>query len=150
MMAGFLALFNEPERVVVAKGFWIDIKKGLTAEDYEGAQRALLGKMSMNNDGLSAEPDTVAYQHELVFRAITDWNLTDENDQLLPLEPKTAKHESIRRLPQFVFVDLYERINNAASPRSQADEVSFRDGGEGRDSGNQNADDSADASKVSD
>lgn len=134
-MAGFLSLFNEPERVVVVDGYWVDIKKGLSAEDYEAAQRALLGKMSMNNNGLSAEPDTVAYQHELVFRAIVDWNLTDENDQPLPLAPADVKHASIRRLPQFVFIDLYERINAAATPRSKAEEVNFRDGGESRTEG---------------
>ena len=46
-MAGFLSLFNEPERVVVADGFWVDIKKALTAEDYEAAQRALLGRLPL-------------------------------------------------------------------------------------------------------
>ena len=128
-MSGFLSLFNEPERVVVADGFWIDVKKALTAEDYEAAQRALFGKMSMSNEGLSAEPDTIAYQHELVFRAIVEWNLTDENGELLPLTPPDAKHASIRRLPQSVFLDVYERVNEASAPRSKDDEVRFRIGG---------------------
>ena len=128
-MSGFLSLFNEPERVVVADGFWIDVKKALTAEDYEAAQRALFGKMSMSNEGLSAEPDTIAYQHELVFRAIVEWNLTDENGELLPLTPSDAKHASIRRLPQSVFLDVYERVNEASAPRSKDDEVRFRIGG---------------------
>lgn len=134
-MAGFLSLFNEPERVPVAPGFWVDIKKSLNAEDYEGAQRALFGKMSMAGGSLVAEPDTIAYQHELVFRAITDWNLTDENDNVLPLAPAAAKHESIRKLPQSVFIDLYERINEASSPRSTEEELSFRDSGESRSAG---------------
>ena len=133
-MAGFLSLFNEPERINVAKGFWIDIKKSLTAEDYEAAQRALLGKMVMNGANLTAEPDTILYQHELVFRSIIDWNLTDENGELLPLTPAQAKHDSIRRLPQVVFVDIYEKINEASTPRGGEEEVRFRDGGADSDS----------------
>jgi hypothetical protein len=136
-MAGFLSLFNEPERIIVAKGFWIDIKTSLTAEDYEAAQRALLGKMSMSGNNLTAEPDTIAYQNELVYRAIVDWNLTDEEGNDLPLTPAKLKHNSISRLPQAVFIDIYERINEASKPRSGEDEIQFRDGGESRDNGNE-------------
>lgn len=148
-MAGFLSLFNEPERLNVAPGYWVDIKKSLTAEDYEAAQRALLGKMSMSNNSLTAEPDTIAYQHELVFRSIIDWNLTDENGEQLALEPAKAKHDAIRRLPQVVFVDIYNRINEASTPRTKEDEIQFRDGGESRDSGASSVAGSPDAPEVS-
>jgi len=139
-MAGFLSLFNEPERVVVADGFWVDIKKALTAEDYEAAQRALLGRMTMTGDGLRAEPDTIAYQHELVYRSIIDWNLTDEDGEKLPLTPEASKHKAIRRLPQSVFVDLYNRVNEASTPRSGEAEMRFRSGSEVSDSGRESDD----------
>ena len=148
-MAGFLSLFNEPQRIVVADGYWIDVKTSLTAEDYEAAQRALLGKMSMVGGALTAEPDTISYQHELVFRAVCDWNLTDENGAALPLTPSSAKHDSLRRLPQSVFIKLYEAINEASSPRSKEDEIQFRDGGESSDSGELSVNGLPDASKVS-
>jgi hypothetical protein len=149
-MAGFLSLFNEPERLIVAKGFWIDIKTSLTAQDYEAAQRALLGKMSMSGNNLTAEPDTIAYQNELVYRSIVSWNLTDEEGNDLPLEPAKLKHISIGRLPQAVFIDIYERINESSKPRSGEDEIQFRDSGTSRDNGNESLDGAFFATEVSD
>ena len=131
-MSGFLSLYNAPERIEVAKGYWIDVKSNLTTEDYEAAQRALLGKMSMVVGGdLQSEPDTIAYQREIVSRAIVDWNLTDENSQPLALEPRDAKIESISRLPQSVFIMIYERVNESTAPRSKDDEVCFRESDSG-------------------
>jgi len=149
-MSGFLSLFNEPERIIVADGYWIDVKSSLNAADYEAAQRALLGKMSMQGGNLSAEPDTVAYQHELVFRAIVDWNLTDEDGQLLPLTPATEKHTSIRRLPQSAFVAIYEKINDAATPRKREEEIRFPVGSESGDNGAAGLDGVSESSEVSD
>ena len=136
-MAGFLALYNAPKRIEVADGYWIDIKTSLTTEDYEVAQRALFGKMKMGAGGeLQTEPDTIAYQNELVQRAIIAWNLTDEDDNPLPLEPPAEKSASIQRLPQSVFITVYEEVNEGATPRSKDDEVSFRAGGQGSAVGN--------------
>jgi hypothetical protein len=148
-MSGFLSLFNAPERIIVAKDYWIDIKTSLTAEDYEAAQRALLGKVSMSNGGMSAEPDTIAYQHELVFRSIVDWNLTDENGEPLPLTPANDKHASIRRIPQSVFIDLYTRINEASTPRDKEDDIRFRSGSETSDNGRESVDGVSVAPEVS-
>jgi len=136
-MAGFLSLYNAPQRIEVAEGYWIDVKTNLTTEDYEAAQRALIGKMTMIGGGeLRSEPDTIAYQHELVLRAIVDWNLTDENDAPLPLEPADNKRASIKRLPQSVFLTIYEQVSEASAPRSKDDEVSFRASGESSAVGN--------------
>lgn len=129
-MAGFLDLFNGPQRIFVTEdhAYWVDVKKSLTAEDYEYAQRALIGKMVMSDDGVRSEPDSVGYQHELVFLGIVDWNLTDEGDKPLALTPPEAKHASIRRLPQSVFLALYRQINESSAPRGKDAEVSFRAG----------------------
>jgi hypothetical protein len=136
---GFLALFNEPERVTVAEGFWIDLRTSLSAEDYEAGQRVLLGRMTMTDSKLNSTPDTIGYQHELVFRSIVDWNLTDEEGAVLPLEPAKEKHDSIRRLPQLVFIDLYQRITVASTPRGGQEESTFRDGGDASDPGNESS-----------
>jgi hypothetical protein len=149
-MSGFLSLFNTPERIIVAPGYWIDIKPSLSAEDYEGAQRALLGKMSMNGGAVSAEPDTVAYQHELVYRSILDWNLTDEDNILLPLTPNKLKHDSIRRLPQSVFLDIYTRVNEASASREDSEQIAFRDGSELSPEGGQGIDEVPESSEVPD
>lgn len=130
-MAGFLSLFNTPERLPVAEGFWIDIKKSLTTEDYEAAQRTLLGKMSMvAGEGIRSNPDTISYQQELVFRAIVDWNLTDENEALLPLSPEVNKRASIKKLPQEIFLDIYQKVSVSSAPRDSDAERNFRSGGE--------------------
>lgn len=130
-MAGFLSLFEGVERVTVAPGFWIDVKKSLSADDYAAAQRALLGTMKMDSGGMHSEPDSVGYQQELVFLAIADWNLTDASETQLPLVPESLKRESIKRLPQSVFLDIYQRVTAASTPRSPEDEMSFRNGSEG-------------------
>ena len=65
-MAGFLSLFNATEKLDVAEGYWIEVKTSLTAADYAKAQHALLGKMKMSQGDMTAEPNTVAYQQELV------------------------------------------------------------------------------------
>ena len=129
-MPGFLSLYNQTERIEVASDYWIDIKTNLTTAEYEAAQRSLLGKVSMlGTGGIQTEPDTIEYQHALVSSSIVAWNLTDEDGQSLPLEPETAKRESINRLPQSVFLAVYERVNEASAPRSRDEELSFRDGG---------------------
>jgi hypothetical protein len=148
MTTGFLALFNEPERLEVAPGFWIDVRTSLTAEDYAGAQRVLMGKMTMQDSKLNASPDTIAYQHELVFRGIVNWNLTDEEGVLLPLEPDKLKHDSINRLPQSVFNELYLKINAASTPRRGGEEAQFRAGSDSDGSGDEPSDALPVASEV--
>jgi hypothetical protein len=129
-MAGFLSLYNQTERIEVADGYWVDIKTNLTTEEYEAAQRVLIGKVSMRGAaGIQSEPDTIAYQRALVSQSIVGWNLTDEADQPLPLEPEQARATSISRLPQSVFLAIYERVNASSAPRTTDEEISFRDGG---------------------
>jgi hypothetical protein len=149
-MAGFLSLFNTPERVEVANGYWVELKTSLTTEDYEAAQRVLLGKMSLVAGGeLRSEPDTIAYQQEIVARAIVNWNLTDEHGHDLPLAPEEAKLASIRRLPQSVFLALYEKASDSTAPRSSEEELKFRPDGESRLVGNGQAE-APNTPKISD
>jgi len=130
-MAGFLSLFNTPERIEVADGFWIDVKSTLSTEDYEYAQRALLGKMTMIGGGeLRSEPDTIRYQQELVSRSIVAWNLTDEDGKVLPHATEEEKMESIRRIPQSVFVLVFQKVSDDTKPRSSDEELKFRSSGE--------------------
>lgn len=126
-MPGFLSLYNTPDRIEVAPGYWIEVKKSLTAEEFEHAQSALLGNVSFGAGGeFKSEPDTAAYQREIVFRSIVDWNLTDENDQPLPLTPDEDKMKSIMRLPQEVFGMVFDLVNETSGARSKDDEVRFR------------------------
>jgi hypothetical protein len=151
-MPGFLSLFNEVERVTFEGEYWVDLKKALTVEDYETAQRALLGKMSMMDGKVRATPDTIEYQHELVFRSIVDWNLTDEDGIKLPLNPDDKKHKSIRALPQSVFLELYTIVNASTTPRGRDESKEFRDDGAVSDSGDAESESGeiSDVSEVSD
>lgn len=140
----FLGLFNGLERVwVVADEYWVDVKRSLSAADYETAQRTLIGALKVVDGDMQAEPDSVGYQLELVFLGVQDWNLTDEVGNALPLSPAETKRQSIKRLPQSVFLQLYQRIHAASSPRSADEQVRFRAGDAGDDRGNDPA--SADA-----
>lgn len=126
-MPGFLSLFNTPERVHVADGYWIDIKTNLTTEDYEKAQRVLFNSVELGASGeMQTAPDAIAFQMEQVFLSIVDWNLTDEDGVLLPLSTEDEKRASIKKLPQSVFTLVYDRVVESNQPRSKEDEVSFR------------------------
>ena len=115
---GFLNLYDSTEEIVVAQNpddpstpYTVTIKQFLTNEEYAKAQKALMRPRVTVKAGQDAETEATmeseAYQQVLVFSAVVSWNLTDRNDQPLPLTI-----ESVRALPQVVFNKLYARIND--------------------------------------
>ncbi len=60
--------------------------------------------------GQISEGTVGKWQIEEVAQSIVDWNLTDENDSLLPLEPIEARRAALKKLPKWAF----ERIWQAA------------------------------------
>ncbi len=76
--------------------------------------------------------NTAAYTEVLLAEAVVAWNLTDEMDRDLPLEPPSAKLESIRRLPAPVRKLLREKVEeyNEDSVRTPEEQKTFRTGGD--------------------
>jgi hypothetical protein len=125
---GFLSLFDGVERVEVAEGYYVTLKKYLSNDDYTAAQNALLTSRQLVSGGgaadkISAKIDTAGYQQTLLFHAIEAWNLTDVNDVALPLNI-----DSVKRLPQPTFLLLYGRVTaNNKEKETAAEQTSFRD-----------------------
>lgn len=120
---GFLSLYDQTERLEVAEGYWVEIKQHLSGDEDDACTRALLGpegtQMHSQSNGQSREQtaaairarlDQAAYQRELMAASIVGWNLTDQNDQALPLAPANAKRASIARLPQVVRDQITARL----------------------------------------
>jgi hypothetical protein len=124
-MPGFLSGYNQVTRINIdPEGkWWIDVKDHLSRRDTAIATTALVKPIVRYEDGDSqtqGNVDTVSYQMELVIAGIVDWNLTDEEDVLLPLDPPDAKRESINRLPNDVFTIVAGHIQGVPRPASDA------------------------------
>lgn len=103
-MSGFLSLYSGTERVILGGDYWVEIRQFLSNADYATAQRALFIP-KVKNQEVTATIESEAYQQTLVLLSIVNWNLTDENNVLMPVTI-----ESVRRLPQRSFLQLLDRI----------------------------------------
>ena len=146
--------------------YWVTIKKTLTADETDRAEDARLsatnvskaagkaarGAAARRRVGRSTPEDeetvktllnfnTGAYKRALVQAAIVDWNITGENERLLPLHPASAKAMSIALLPTIVRDRIFEAVEEtmATEERDEDEDADFRDrvpaGGEFEDDG---------------
>ena len=133
---GFLSHYSDTERIDVTPvgvedgPYYVVIKKYLTGDEFEAAKRAL-SSVKIEDSNLTPEPDIAAYQRELIVASVIDWNLTDENDQPLPLTPLPAKRTSVGKLPETVLSSLLIKINETNEPRTAAEKLSFPDAAPG-------------------
>lgn len=130
---GFLT-HGEPVRVDLGEGFWADVRSGLSFGDMADAQKKLSAYRVADNDVVS-EPDIAGYQIEMVKRALLSWNLTDENDGLLPTSPPDKLVASLKRLPQWAFNTIYSKVADLNNERSPLEEHNFPKGPAVGDSG---------------
>lgn len=126
---GFLALYSGTERIDVGNDYWVEVKVCVTKAENDAAQRKMMqNKMSVHAGvgQIEGDLDIPAYEEELVFQSITNWNLTDHNNNPLPLVPADAKRLAVQSLPSPVFQDIFKRVNDLNGARSSADSDSFR------------------------
>lgn len=107
---GFLGLYSGTEKIDVAPGYWVEVKKFLTNADYSEAQKALVVRPHIkggeNGQTVEGGIESESYMQVVVLRGTVAWNLTDENDADLPITI-----ESIERIPQPIFLKVYTRIS---------------------------------------
>ncbi len=135
-MPGFLSNYNTVTRLEIdPEGkWWVDVRESMTRKDAALAQSALVKPIVKYEGGDSQTQgniDTVGYQTELVVAAVVNWNLTDEDDVLLPLDPPEAKRESINRLPDKVFMLIAGHTQGVKKPGAPED-AAFQAGSVGR------------------
>lgn len=131
-MPGFLSKYAGTTTVNFDDGFWVTVRKSLPRGVSADARSLLMRpvmRIDQNDDGESqkatttADVDTSAFQDEIVYHSIVDWNLTDEGGQPLPLTPEAAKRASIKILPDEVFDAIYEACQGSPKrkPKGAAD-----------------------------
>lgn len=115
-MPGFLSGYNSTTRLFIDpdKKWWIDVKDHLSRREQATASAALIQStvryVGIDDAETTGSINTTAYQMELVVASVVDWNLTDEEDQPLPLSPDEDKRESINRLPSEVFTTIIGHV----------------------------------------
>ena len=117
--------------------WYVEVKRSLTKSDMGAAERKLLQIRATQGAGsasasVDAGIDVVEYQLEMVAAAIVSWNLTDENDVLLPFQTKDELLASLRILPSSVFTAILDRVDKLNEPRTTAEKATFRDAGVGQ------------------
>ncbi len=136
-MPGFLSEYSTITKVELGGGWWVRVRKFLSRGDFKAAQAKLITPTMKYTEQEQAETtgsvDTGGYQNELVARAIVEWNLTDENDQPIPIGtvhpdngPDLTRYRAVNVLPGEVFDKLLLAIEGAA-PKTK-DKLAAKDG----------------------
>jgi hypothetical protein len=123
----FLSAYNGVTRVVISKDgdkeYWVDLKKYLTQGGQETAEAAM-NRVEVVNGKPVVRPDVAKYRKLMVFAAIDDWNMDDDNGQTWPINL-----QNVGRLPLPIFNQLWVQIqtNNSESERSKDEQLDFRE-----------------------
>lgn len=120
---GFLSAYTGTYRVEFGNDFWVDLKKYITQGGQEQAEKALM-KMVTVAGSPEARPDVASYRKHMVLASIDQWNLTDDNEQILPISM-----QSVQRLPIPVFNELWQQVSerNSTPERSSEEQIDFRE-----------------------
>jgi hypothetical protein len=131
-VSGFLSKYKAITRVEIeapspdhTEGYWADVKTHLTRGETKAANEALyrlVMKLEVNEKADTDAPTAEAsgemhlddYQTAIAMAAVVAWNLTDEDDVVLPLEPNSAKLTSFDRLPGDVFNKILAHVQGVA------------------------------------
>lgn len=136
---GFLSRYSGTDIIDLGDGYNVTLKRflpGDTLEKADAARVEAVAEAQQGGDNKTVRVHTTtnvsAYTEILLGEAIVAWNLTDESDHTMPLEPLSAKLDSIRRLPASVRKMLREKVeeNNEDSVRSPEEQKTFRAGGD--------------------
>lgn len=69
--------------------YWVEVKSCLTRKDQRQVEAALTSVTYNDAGGIKGSPDVSKSRDLLVQLSIVDWNLTDDADERLPINPGT-------------------------------------------------------------
>jgi hypothetical protein len=122
---GFLSKYKETKKVDLGDGFYVDVKKYLTARERTAAEKKLINASMVTEKGkqgnLITQVDAGEYRLELANQAIADWNLTDEMDMPLSLIPP-FRLQSIERLPTQIVDQIVAVIDDVGAEKTPEEE----------------------------
>lgn len=128
---GFLSKFKGTEKLDLGDGYFIELKQHLSTLD-TAYLRELESEVIFTyegNDKTARAPKLSEAQFERVVCSVASWNLTDDNDQLLPYATKPLIRQSLEKLPDVVYTKILQAVNElkeAGSP-DREDQIRFRD-----------------------
>jgi hypothetical protein len=136
---GFLSEYEGTDRIFVVDGseeWWVDVRKCLSDKETQEISKASLKKVldarnavnleTLDEGGIRATltpEDLQENQRLTVLLSVVGWNLTDENEEVLPFAPRAALEESLTRLPGFVTTRLTQEVvrrNTVTSAEAQS------------------------------
>ena len=131
-MPGFLSDYTKITTVYLDadQKWWAKVRRYLTRGDFKSAQDILITATMRYSGGeddstdakaeTSGPVNTGGYQNELVARALVEWNLTDENDNPIPIgslnaqrQPDPTRYAAVDVIPQEAFDLLLASIEGA-------------------------------------
>ena len=131
-MPGFLSDYSKITTVYLDpdQKWWAKVRRFLTRGDFKAAQDILITATMRYSGGdddatdakaeTSGPVNTGGYQNELVARALVEWNLTDENDNPIPLGglnaqrmPDPTRYAAVDVIPQEAFDLILGAIEGA-------------------------------------
>lgn len=149
--------------------WWIELLKALRHEDHIVVDKLLASSMSMRptDDGQAnttiGGEGLVAQGEEILVRSIVDWNLTDENDESIPVGkpsqdmPKQMRDQqleltrrSIARLPEQTILGLKLVTQRANRPKKDGEVARFPGGDQEGDPGRRADEGRVDAGELLD
>ena len=115
---GFLSKYTRTEKIDLGDGFWVVIKPNLSAAQKAAADDKLI---SSDGKGEGMQVGTGSYAIESAVQAIVSWNLTDENDVLLPVQSEADRRASLSHplFPNFVVERIVKAIREADKQGSE-------------------------------
>lgn len=128
---GFLSQYNGTEEVDLGDGYWVQVRKYLTAAQSAEAEHKLIqSKMTMDPSEKDAKAsmetsmDTAAFSLEQAAQAVVKWNLTDEDNMTLPFDTVENRRLSIARLPAFVIQKIIKAVDQGGE-KTPEDKATF-------------------------
>jgi hypothetical protein len=133
---GFLSKYTGTKRIDLGDGFYVEVRKFLSAEQQGLVEQALTQpKIQVVGDGkgklkqeMVAAMDYAAMRIETIAQALVSWNLTDEDDSPLAFEPEAALRASLRKLPGSVIRKVAEEIGT--EPEDEEERATFPSAGQ--------------------
>ncbi len=138
---GFLSAWDSTEKIDVSDlvgaepmTWWVEVKKCLTHGEADQVMRDLMASTMKFGDATSrggipvstslSVDAVVDHQAILVAKSIVAWNLTDELDDVLPVQPYSALTKSLAMLPAPVY-DRVAEVVVAANTEKKDDASPF-------------------------
>ena len=132
---GFLSAWDQEDRIDVSDlagaplgTWWVDVKRTLSHAENELVMKRLMkqtvkiaqtgSKPEITTEGVSVD-GILSHQTDLVVASIVAWNLTDSNDQPLPVMPKEALLDSLNKLPATVFDRIAQVVMDANTEKPE-------------------------------